>query len=81
MKCYVSVQVTYLLDRKIILISVSVEKTNSSLNVNEGSPHAERGLHPAVVEQRMTVEPRCRGGGGGGGCCLPPLPANYLAGN
>ena len=27
--------------------------------------HGERGLHPAVVEQRMTVEPRCWGGGGG----------------
>ena len=27
--------------------------------------HGERGLYPAVVEQRMTVEPRCWGGGGG----------------
>ena len=51
--------------KKIILIFVRVEATNTPPNVNkrnEGSPHAARGLNPAVVEQRMTAESRCWGG-------------------
>ena len=49
--------------KKIILIFVSVEETNSSTkckqNVSEGSPHRERSHYSTVVEQRMTVELLC----------------------